>query len=74
MGKVKLCANDEHELISAMKNLAKILEDVGIEGAGVLTFSTNGDVNGTFSVNDSTSLLITVEDDGDKRTVEYKYV
>ena len=74
MAKTKLCANDENALVSELITLGESLENLGIEGVAAIGLSTNGDISGTFAINDNTTLLVIIEADGDKKTLEYKYV
>lgn len=74
MAKTKLCSNDEGNLVEEMKAFKEKLEDMGIEGVSVMSFSNNGEIRGAFTINPETSLLVSLEKDGDKRTLEYRYV
>lgn len=74
MGKIKLCANDENALVNELIGMSNALEHLGIEGVAVVSFDTNGNISGTFTLNDESSLLVAIENDGDKKTLEYKYV
>lgn len=74
MAKVKLCANDENALVSELIGMGNALEHLGIEGVAVVSFDTSGNISGTFTLNDESSILINIENDGDKKTLEYKYV
>ena len=74
MSKIRLCSKDEGNLVEQLKSFSEQLEDCGIEGAVEVTFSSNGDISGKFSVNVGTVLLVDIEKDGDKKTLEYRYV
>ena len=74
MSKIRLCSKDEGNLVEQLKAFSEQLEDCGIEGVAEVTFSSNGDISGKFSVNVDTVLLVDVEEDGDKKTLEYRYV
>ena len=74
MGKVRLCANDENALVSELIAVGTALEKLGVEGVAVISCDSNGDVSGTFNLNNETTLLVSIESDGDKKTLEYKYV
>ena len=74
MAKVKMCANDENALVSELIAVGNALENLGVEGVAVISFDTNGNISGTFTINDETSLLVSIESDGNKKTLEYKYV
>lgn len=73
MAKTRLCANDENELVSELIAVGNALENLGIEGVAAIAFATNGDISGTFTINNDTNLLVTIEEDGNKKTLEYKY-
>ena len=73
MAKTRLCANDEGELISELIAVGNALENLGIEGVAAIAFATNGDISGTFTIDNNTNLLVTIEEDGNKKTLEYKY-
>ena len=74
MAKVKMCANDENALVSELIAVGNALENLGVEGVAAITFDTNGNISGTFSINEETNLLVSIESDGNKKTLEYKYV
>lgn len=74
MAKVKLCANDESALVSELIAVGNALENLGVEGVAAIAFDTNGNISGTFSINEETNLLVSIESDGNKKTLEYKYV
>ena len=74
MAKVKMCANDESTLINKLLEMGSVLEDLGAEGVAIITFDTNGAISGTFTINEETNLLVSIENDGNKKTLEYKYV
>ena len=74
MAKTKLCSEDEGNLIEKMKAFANLLEDFGIEGDVTLTFYPSGTISGTFFTDEHTELKLLIENDGDKKTVEYAYV
>ena len=71
MRNARLCPNDLDRLMTAMKEFGQLLEEIGAEGIATVGFSTNGDISGTFSLNEKTSLLISIEDDGDEFSVKY---
>lgn len=73
MAKTRLCANDEGELVSELIAVSNALENLGIEGVAAISFATNGDISGTFTIDKNTNLLVTIEEDGNKKTLEYKY-
>ena len=73
MAKTRLCANDEGKLVSELIAVGNALENLGIEGVAAIAFATNGDISGTFTIDKNTNLLVTIEEDGNKKTLEYKY-
>lgn len=74
MSKISLCSKDEGNLVEQLSAFGGLLTDCGIEGVAEVTFSSNGDISGKFSVNANTVLFVNIEKDGDKKTLEYRYV
>lgn len=74
MAKIRLCSDDMGNLIEEMKHFSDALENVGVCGEAVITFSPSGDISGTFNLCEGTMLNIDVQNDGDRVTQEYEYV
>lgn len=71
MRNIRLCGNDEEEIVSSMKNLRETLEGVGIEGTACVIISSNGDMRGVFHINSENSFAVDIEDDDRKKVVTY---
>lgn len=72
MAKVKIMPRDEDKLIDAMKMFADALEDIGLQTSSCI-FDQNGDMAGNFAIDDDAELRIVITNDGDRKTVEYRY-
>lgn len=70
MRKIRLCSNDEGNLMEEMIEIGARIADLGIS-CGMITVSDDV-ISGRFKVGDETCLLVTIENDGDKRTLEYE--
>ena len=70
--KVRLCNKDVCNLVDMLRELPETLENLGVVGDASITVGKAGDINGVFEVSPTTSLHLTIEDDGDKG--EWQYV
>lgn len=71
MARTNLCANDEFQLIEALKNCRDMLEHVGIEGVATVTFEADGTIEAVLAVNDDTTMHLKISDDDNKKLISY---
>lgn len=69
MAATRLSRNDSGQLIDALNELSKLLEELGIEN-GTLIFAADGNIYGTFKV-DTNELTVNITDDGKREAVAY---
>lgn len=69
--KVRLCDKDMCNLVDMLRELPETLENLGVVGDASITVGKAGDINGVFEVSPTTSLHLTIEDDGDKGAWQY---
>jgi hypothetical protein len=69
MPATRLCRTDAGKLIDGLKDLSALLENLGIEN-GILIFTAEGDIYGTFTL-DTNVMNIIIGDDQKKETVSY---
>ena len=70
MAATRLCRADAGKLIDGLKDLATLLEDLGLEDGNV-KLTTDGDIYGTFTL-DTNVMEIIIGDDQKKETVSYR--
>ena len=69
--KVRLCNKDVCNLVDMLRELPETLENLGAVGNASITVGKAGDINGVFEVSPTSSLHLTIEDDGDKGAWQY---
>lgn len=69
--KVRLCNKDVCNLVDMLRELPETLENLGVVGDASITVGKAGDINGVFKVSPTTSLHLTIEDDGNKGAWQY---
>ena len=69
--KVRLCNKDVCNLVDMLRELPETLENLGVVGDASITVGKAGDINGTFIVGPTTSLRLSIEDDGSKGEWQY---
>lgn len=74
MAKMRLCSKDECELQEVLEVLRDKLEEIGIGGDTAVTINAGGNIIAEFGMDESCSLGLKIENDGDKVTKEYRYV
>lgn len=70
--KVRLCNKDMCNLVDMLRELPETLENLGVVSDASITVGKAGDINGAFVVGPTTSLRLSIEDDGSKG--EWQYV
>ena len=66
-------AAEEGIIIDGLKYLNERLEEAGVEGTAVITMDANGDVSAIIRKNQRTELSIILENDWDRKTIEYSH-
>ena len=71
MPRTNLCANDEFQLIEALKNCRDMLEHVGIEGTASVTFYAEGTIEAVMVVDANTTMHLKITDDDNTKSISY---
>ena len=71
MARTNLCANDEFQLIEALKNCRDMLEHVGIEGNASVIFQEDGTIEAVMIVDSDTTLHLKITDDDNTKNISY---